>query len=272
MRQLGIALATCLSLVAALAASPAEAATVPLPNSMAATGDSITRAFDVSWLCVLRDCPQYSWSTGSNGAVNSQYLRILALNPGIQGHAYNDARSGAKMIALSNQLGTAAAQHVEYATVLIGANDVCTSSASTMTMPADFYAQFSAALANFFALDPGAHVYVSSLPNVNQLYNLFKDNPSAVTTWSRLRICQSTLPPGGTDASRQAVYQREVTFNTILSMVCGQYPNCRYDGGAGFAYAFTTADVSTVDYFHPSITGQHDVAALTWRASYWGAA
>ena len=30
----------------------------PYPNSMASTGDSITRAFDVGWCCTLADAPQ----------------------------------------------------------------------------------------------------------------------------------------------------------------------------------------------------------------------
>jgi hypothetical protein len=259
----------------ALLLSPvqAHAYSVPLPNSMASTGDSITRAFDATWWgCLLTDCPQYSWSTGTSTTVNSQYLRLVALNPAIKGFNYNDARSGAKMVDLYGQLNTAGTQRVDYATVLMGANDVCTSSVSTMTSTTDFQNQLSSALANFFALDPSAHIYVSSLPNVNQLYNLFKNNPNALSAWKNFKICQSALPPGGTDATRAQVATQEEAFNSILQSVCGQWPaNCLYDGGAGYAFQFSTADVSTVDYFHPSVTGQKDIAALTWAHSYWAA-
>src|SRR5947209_7861371 len=87
------------------------------------------------------------------------------------------------------------------------------------------------------------------------------------------RICQSYLPPGGTDASRAAGDAQEVAFNNILGSVCAQYgSHCLYDGGAGYSeFKFSTADVSTVDYFHPSVTGQRDVAAFTWAHSYWPA-
>src|SRR5436305_11933186 len=81
------------------------AAAPPYPNSMASTGDSITRAFDMSifpW-CLLTDCPAYSWSTGTNTSVNSQYRRLLTRNPGISGHVYNDAKTGANMYALHDQ-------------------------------------------------------------------------------------------------------------------------------------------------------------------------
>src|SRR6266545_2213380 len=83
-------------LIAGLAAAanlvPAGASTVPLPNTMSSTGDSITRGFDANGSCVLHDCPQLSWSTGTDASVNSQYSRLLALNPGIAGHEYNVAK------------------------------------------------------------------------------------------------------------------------------------------------------------------------------------
>ena len=60
----------------ALASSAALAA---YPNSMAATGDSITRAFNTCSF-PFTDCPQNSWATGTEAAVNSFYLRIRERN------------------------------------------------------------------------------------------------------------------------------------------------------------------------------------------------
>jgi lysophospholipase L1-like esterase len=257
--------------LAALLLSPVPAhAYTWVPSSMASAGDSITRAFDATWLgCFLTDCPQYSWSTGTSSTVNSQYLRLTFLNPALKGNVYNDAKSGAKMVDLGGQLSSAAAQHVDYVTILMGGNDVCTSSVATMTDTTTFQTEFQSALTAFFGADATAHVYVSSLPNVNQLYNLLKTNPTALSTWKSFNICQSALPPGGTDASRQQVAAQEVADNSALQAVCSGFANCRYDGGAGYNFAFTTADVSTVDYFHPSVTGQKDIAAYTWQHSYW---
>src|SRR5437763_5483245 len=255
----------------ALVLSPVPARAVSYPNSMASTGDSITRSFDATWFgCLLSDCPQYSWSTGSSTTVNSQYVRLLAVNPAIRGFNYNDARSGAKMVDLAGQMSTAASQHVDYVTVLMGGNDVCTSSAATMTSTANFQNQFSSALDTFFAADANAHVYVSSLPNVNQLYSVLKTNPSALSAWKNFKICQSALPPSGTDDTRLLVANQEAAFNSILQSVCLAHPNCLYDGGAGYAFQFRATDVSNIDYFHPSVTGQKDIAALTWAHSYWG--
>ena len=31
-----------------------------------------------------------------------------------------------------------------------------------------------------------------------------------------------------------------------------------------------STEVSKIDYFHPNVAGQADLAAVTWAASYWG--
>ncbi len=271
-RLVPAAVAAAAVLAAVFVTASASAATVPLPNSIASTGDSITRAYDSTWNgCFLTDCPQYSWSTGTAGQayVNSQYLRILAANKRVRGHVYNDAQTGARMSALDGQLKTAASQAVQYATVLMGANDVCTSSISTMTPTATFQNEFQTALADFFAADPSAHVFVSSIPNIYQLWSVEHTNPTAEFEWQSFRICQSMLSSSNTEADRQAVLSQEEADNNALATVCGQFANCRWDNLATFDYAFRTSDISTIDYFHPSISGQNTLAGITWGASYW---
>ncbi len=268
MRRALVGLLAVVSLLLGLAA-PASARTT-LPRSMASTGDSITRAFDASSGCFLVDCPQYSWSTGTSTAVDSHYRRILASNKAIAKHDYNDARSGAKMTNLYGQLDTAATQRVEYATVLMGANDLCTSSVSTMTPVSTFTGQFDSALANYFAKNPNSKVFVSSIPNLYQLWSIFRYDVTAQTTWAAFGICQSMLSLTNTETDRQQVVAREQAFNAALATVCAAYRNCRWDNDATYNTAFTTSDVSTVDYFHPSIAGQNKLASVTWAASYWG--
>jgi lysophospholipase L1-like esterase len=279
-----------ISVVAAVAgllawSVPAQAA-IALPNSMASAGDSITRGYDATWWgCFLRDCPQYSWSTGTSTTVNSHYSRILAANPGISGHAYNDARTGAKMVDLDGQLNPATPTHaaVDYVTVLMGANDVCTSDTAHMTpsgageigspnyTPGTVRQQLNTALSRYFAANGGAHLYLSSLPNVVGLYNALQTNSSALSTWKSFNICQSALPPGGTDASRALVLQREQEDNRVLAEQCSVFAaNCLYDGGAGFGATYSASCISTVDYFHPSPKGQAFISQLTWAKSYWG--
>jgi len=270
-----VAITAAIGVPAALAVtSPAAAATtsVALPNSMASSGDSITRAYDsTSNGCFLSDCPQYSWSTGTAAptSVNSQYQRILAANSAISGHVYNDAKTGAQMAALDGQLTTAASQAVQYATVLMGANDVCTSSIATMTPTTTFQSEFQTALTDFFNADPNAHLFVSSIPNVYQLWSLEHTNSTAAFEWKNFKICQSMLSASNTEAQRQTVLSQEEADNNALASVCAQFANCKWDNLATFNYAFKTSDISTIDYFHPSISGQNTLAGITWSASYW---
>jgi hypothetical protein len=77
------------------------------PNSMAATGDSITRAYNTGTLPFF-DRPDNSWSTGTRTMVGSHYSRILTAEPAILGRNYNQAVTGAKMAGLWAQAQVAA--------------------------------------------------------------------------------------------------------------------------------------------------------------------
>jgi len=235
----------------------AAQAAVPYPDAMASTGDSITRAYNTG--SAYSDNPAGSWSTGT----------------AISGKNFNDAKSGARMVDLNGQMSTVASQQVGYVTVLMGGNDICTSSLSTMTPVADFTAQFSAAMTTITASSPSTLVYVASIPSVTRLWTIFKNNGTARFVWAIFGVCQSMLKnPLSTAAAdvarRAAVEQRERDFNSALSTVCATYSECRFDGNAVFNFAFGTADISTRDYFHPSLTGQKDIAAVTWSAGPWG--
>src|SRR5437867_4442963 len=249
------------------------AAAPSYPNSMASTGDSITRAYNTGSVA-FTDNPGASWSTGTNSTVVSHYTRLLALNPGIAGHAFNDAKSGARMVDLNGQLGTAAGQSVDYVTILMGGNDVCQPSEAAMTSVADFTAQYSNAMATFTAASPSTNVYVVSIPNVKTLWSTLKGNAIARFVWAIGGVCQSMLArplsTAQTDVDRRArVLQREVDFNAALASVCAAYTQCRFDGNAVFNVAFVASDISTRDYFHPSISGQKKLAAVSWSAGYW---
>src|ERR687887_2541627 len=97
------------------AAAGADVAHVGYPNSIASTGDSITRAFNPCFFPFV-DCPQNSWSTGTSSTVNSHYRRILAVDPAINGRNFNDAKTGARMTALNGQVTTVVSQAAEYVT------------------------------------------------------------------------------------------------------------------------------------------------------------
>jgi lysophospholipase L1-like esterase len=264
---------TLVALVAATLSmgAPAVAQSPPYPDSMAAIGDSITQAVNVC--CWYGNHPGQSWSTGgaSWDGIKSHYERLRAVHPPISGNRFNDSVSGAKMKNAPAQAAKAVSQGAEYVTILMGANDVCTSSRATMTSVGDFQAQFEETMATLAAGFPNARIFVSSIPNVYHLWQILHSKPLARLVWDLANICQSMLASSNTETDRQKVLAREIRFNDVLATVCAQYSNCRFDGYRVFNEPFTVRDISSLDYFHPSLSGQAKLARVTWATSWWPA-
>jgi lysophospholipase L1-like esterase len=264
-------LVLAVALLASVLIVPRAYGATSLPNSVAGLGDSITRASDVC--CWYGDHPAQSWTTGyaSYDGISSHYERLAALHPAITGHEYNDAVSGAKARDLPPQVSNAVAQDAQYVTVLIGGNDLCTSSVSTMTSTTNFASQINAALASLHQGLPNAHIFLSSIPDIYQLWSVLHTNWLARLVWSSAHICQSMLASANTETQRHQVVAREAAFNQILAQACAQYINCRWDKYATYNHKFSASQVSTLDYFHPSLSGQAALAQVTWNASWWAA-
>jgi len=261
---LGLLFVTPIGPANALATSP------PPPSSMAAIGDSMTQAADVC--CWYGDHPSNSWSTGgaSWDGVRSHYERLRALNPNMAGHNYNDAVSGARMSAAPAQAQKAMSQGAKYVTVLMGANDLCTSSPDTMTSVDAFRGYYRQTLSTLIAgLPARGRIFVSSIPDVYQLWDIYHTDSTAQFVWQTASICQSLLDSSRTEAQRQLVRDRNIAFNSVLATECAQYARCRFDENAVFNFQFSRSDVSTLDYFHPNLNGQAQLAQITWAKSWW---
>lgn len=235
------------------------------PASVAAVGDSITRGFDACSL--LSDCTRASWATGSESAVRSLAHRLVDDAPAR--HSWNFAVSGAVMADLSAQMTRAARRDPELVTVLAGANDACRPTTAQMTPTVDFRADFRAALRTLRQARPRTQMYVASVPDLRRLWSQGRADPWGERVWG-LGICQSMLrdPKAMTKAAedrRQEVYDRVVSYNTVLQEECAKVLRCRYDGGAVFRYRFTKAELSHWDWFHPSKAGQRKLAELAYR-------
>ncbi|HEV7887987.1 MAG TPA: SGNH/GDSL hydrolase family protein [Acidimicrobiales bacterium] len=273
MRRLLCGLTAVCALVAVFSGQALPAGAVPpIPGKMASLGDSITRGFNAcGWYA---DCTSRSWSTGDYASVNSHYLRIKAKNAAITGFNYNDAVTGAKEADLNGQAQTAVSQGVSYVTILMGANDACTSSEAAMTSVATYRSQLDAALSTLKTGLPNAAVFIASVPDIQRLWFIGKDNSSARSAWSGFGICQSMLAnPQSTaqaDVDRRArVRQRVVDFNAQIAAACTAYgSNCKTDGNAVFNYQFVLSQVSGWDYFHPNATGQQVLASVTYPAGF----
>lgn len=236
------------------------------PASIAAVGDSITRGFDAC--SVLADCPEVSWATGDDPAVQSLATRLLGAD-GVPARSWNLAVTGARMADLPGQLTSAAEHKPDLVTVMVGSNDACRPTASSMTSVADFRAGFEQALGGLRAASPNSQVYVSSVPDLQRLWEQGKDSPMVRQIW-KLGICQSMLaePLSGAEgatARREKVRARVVEYNEVLREVCAKDRLCRYDGGAVFQYPFSAEQLSRWDWFHPGRDGQARLAELAHR-------
>ncbi|MFI6682110.1 SGNH/GDSL hydrolase family protein [Streptomyces sp. NPDC050485] len=235
------------------------------PKSVAAVGDSITRGFDAC--TVLADCPEVSWSTGSDAGVDSLAVRLLG--PAAPEHSWNFAKTGARMADLPAQMGQAGAQQPGLVTVMAGANDACRSDVSDMTPVTAFRTDFAAALRQLRAVSPKSQVYVTSVPDLKRLWSTGRGSPLGKQIW-KLGICQSMLADAddlGAAATerRTEVYDRVVSYNEVLKDVCAKDHACRYDDGAVFDYDFGGDQLSPWDWFHPSKDGQGRLAEIAYR-------
>ncbi|WP_328771939.1 SGNH/GDSL hydrolase family protein [Streptomyces sp. NBC_00286] len=236
------------------------------PKSIAAVGDSITRAFDACE--VLTDCPAVSWATGTDAKVNSLAVRLLG-KTGAAERSWNYAKTGAQMADVDDQLAQAATKKPDLVTVLAGANDACQPTVDAMTSVKDFRAQFVDAMTTLRETSPKTQVFVASVPDLKRLWSIGRTSELSKRMW-KLGICSSMLADPddlGTAATsrRDKVQDRVKEYNAVLKDVCEKDERCRFDGGAVYKYRFETPQLSTWDWFHPSTSGQKLLAEMAYR-------
>jgi len=239
------------------------------PSSMDALGGSVTRGFNTDCPDAWTDCPDNSWATGANPAVDSVYLRLLALNPHLRNNNANDAESGTTMADLDEQAQSAVRRDAALVLIAMGTNDACGGRTGVMTEVSVFRDEFTTAMDTLTAGLPGARVHVVSIPDLYQRWQTFHTVPSAVKAWRSIPFCPTLLahPTSNAPAAvdrRAAVRARVLDFNSVLAQVCANYPQCTTDGGAAFRSPVIAAEFSTHDYWHPNIAGQATLARLVW--------
>jgi lysophospholipase L1-like esterase len=254
------------------------AASASVPTAMAAFGDSISVGFDANapGCKVLNPCPAESWSTGTDPAVNSHAARFAARGPLT---AQNFAKAGQKIAYLSSaEIPAAVAQNVGYGylTVLMGANDICTATRNkttgywSFTSAASFASSASAALNTLRADFPNALIAVGSIPNLFALWQNNYSNPNAVAAWAQYHPCDSMLTnpaalSGQDMGNRRVAAGLIVQYNQALQSACAAISGCAFDDDALYDNPIGAADLSTIDWFHPSVSGQATLSQLLWQ-------
>ena len=70
-------------------------------------------------------------------------------------------------------------------------------------------------------------------------------------------------------SSRNHLTTRRRLLAAGVGLAAGAALLPRRASAAEFSYKFATSQVSKLDYFHPSVSGQSGLAAVTWSASWW---
>ena len=260
------------------AATPPAA---PLPALVGAIGDSLTVAVNATGGYGVQ--PQHSWIVGTDATDGVQShlerLRDLGADPAVVTPARPGAAvgtgvgQGAPVVAAAADLAPGA---TAYVTFELGANDLCAGSLDEATGADSFAAAVGAAFRTLAAgLPPGSVLVVLSVPDVTRLRTLLEEVPAAQTLHRRYGVCRSVL---GESVATDAVRDRIRNYNSALAAACDALDeaslDCRHDLAGDpsrslFGATFEREDISSLDWFHPSETGQARIADEAWRLTPW---
>jgi lysophospholipase L1-like esterase len=262
-----------------------------VPKRLSSTGDSITEAIDAELPLANHWA---SWVNGYHGFwewlfgltnVYSHNQRITK-NFGSWGRRnYMEAKSGADMFDFPGQTFGSVSHQAQYVTVFMGHNDVCQNHFSDIPTDDEFEATFRAGLENLKkGLPVGATIYVVGIADIYRLWQIAQDKKAFgivdcevlwATTLLDLFPCGTMLSPLNQEADRQLTRERNIAFNTILKRVTEEYNgndpyHYYYYTDVVFNYPFVESQVSDIDCFHPSASGQKELSKGTWDAGPFG--
>jgi lysophospholipase L1-like esterase len=257
----------------------------PLPDMLAAIGDSYTRAYDVAAVfSPHHDHPAYSWAVGTAKKDGIFSLRERFEAAGAELTVVDASTSGRKMsdaVRQANVVVAAArklpAGETAYVTFELGTNDLCAEPNQPITKPATFDAQLRSAMTILAdGLPPGSRILMMSVPDFVRFRVITQADPAARAHFNqnlKANSCPPFLGASNTTTIPQATAIL-AQYDDSLRRACadieaGGRVHCT-SNIAGLAEAdFTIEDLSPADYFHPSITGQAKMAQAAWTYGDW---
>jgi lysophospholipase L1-like esterase len=164
----------------------------------------------------------------------------------------------------------------------LGTNDLC-ASPDFMTDPAALRTQLQTAIATLKAgLPAGSRILMLPVPDFPHFRDITQANPAAKALLALPRNQNRCVPYLGKYSASAEVKANSylVQYDAILKAACDEINargssagrlRCTYNAALLADSDFTVKDLSTVDYFHPSLSGQAKMAADAWRADIWAA-
>ena len=272
-RGSGVVLTLVLVAAAVMAvASQGSAAVKPTPGypgSVVILGDSRGTGADSDPTRPNADVPSNDWATGTNPAVDSVYLRLLARDPAIKGHNYNLAQDGSNVNALANKQAPRAVKLTPAPQLFListGGNDITTCPAPAREVKA-YGATLAKALRVLASGAPQSHTFIVSqwgspatyakaLPIPDRQQVMGNEPPSCTFFDSNGRVI------------RKKIAQLAATihaYDVEAQAICARFSHCRYDGGA-FGRVVDMLSYFSENLSELSIAGHAKAAAVAWAA------
>lgn len=247
-------------------------ALAPAPMAMADTftmvalGDSISAGVNSRG---VGDNREYSWATGWEDGIPSHRARIYdLLSPGDRLLSVNLARSGHTVADLErDQLSEAIAQQPDYVTLMIGANDVCTWPDQHGGALADFTRTLRSSVERLTHEVPEVRITMVPIPDMLWLYELGRQNGCQIV-WDFTSFCKPLLHSSRSATDRQAFGERLRDANDAIHQIALEYSESVFEASEVAHHRFESRDISNIDCFHPSVRGQHKLAAFTWNRDW----
>jgi hypothetical protein len=270
------------------------------PLELAGIGDSIMQAVDAEPGLPFGDQVELSFARGSDGRVDSLFSRYQALGY-LVGRSGFVSQSGAEMVgagSIPNALGQAQSicnrsTKPDRIALMLGGNDICNRSSFAALYPVQsFRDALKSALDTLgqpsCGLPAGARVHVLSMPRVDLLraaglqQGTGYGGNSCQTIWSFGSICtvvtgetqQSVLDQIGAtidaynDGIRAEVEAADALYGGtgIRFTTDWQGPMPAHANTSVGTVTFGASDLSDVDCFHPSVSGQGRLACIAWES------
>jgi lysophospholipase L1-like esterase len=206
-----------------------------------------------------------SYATGTDPAVNSMYLRLVAVAPETEGHVQNEAAGGASSSALVAQItsGLAALPAPRLVIIQTVDNDIVCDASHATKVGADV----AAALAVIHEASPNTVILVvgqPGRPHVDYIETLVAAHPEqkAALTWDD--PCTFYTADGKINPEGIAMLAASIdTYEAENARVCALVPNCFTDGGVRRTWV-DKLEYYSPDFAHFNAVGQAAEAEQLW--------
>lgn len=212
------------------------------------------------------DVTSNSWITGTNPAVDSIYLRLLAEHPALEDHNWNEAVSGSSVTTLMDQaealLGYDPVPDIVF--IVSIDNDIQCDGSDEKN-----YDRFESSMTDVVTFlrgrAPGIKVFFNDQAvDVRRYDELLMARHGGLEHLKLPGPC-NVIKDGGLDPAGEQYLQEQVdTYFKRLVHICAQVTDCATDEGQLQQMGLTDEDVS-LDMNHFTVSGLAKEAAIVWE-------